>query len=236
MENKLEWLMKVPIAHRGLYDENTPENTLGAFQKAIDNGYGVELDLQMTKDGIIVVFHDYDLKRLLNLEGDILKVDFEYIKDAQVLMTTEKVPTFDEFLKLIDSQIPILIEVKEHQNIGITEQKILDCLKDYKGNFALQSEDPNIVKWFLTNAPQYTIGQLAEAISDDNDDYWNDLENGIEFFANCIDDIKRQRILDVKKKIPIIMWTASSQEDVDDCQKYYDNYIFEKFKAKKSHN
>ncbi len=233
MKNKLDWLLKTPLAHRGLYDQETPENTLGAFQKAIDHGYGVELDLQMTKDGTVVVFHDYDLGRLLDLKGDILEVDYAFIKEAQVLKTKEKVPTFIEFLALINGQIPILIEVKEHPNIGPTEEKILACLKDYQGDFAIQSEDPKIVEWFLKKAPHYTIGQLAEAIRDDDGEYWNNLNHGVQFFANCIDDINRQRILDVRKKIPVIMWTVRTQQELVEYQNYYDNYIFEKWRPDK---
>lgn len=229
MKRSIKWMTNRPLAHKGLHDTLTPENTLGAFRKAISNNYGVEIDLQMTKDGTIVVFHDYDLKHLLGIEGNILEVNYEYIKDAKVLNSQESVPTFEAFLKLIDGQIPVLIEVKDHKNIGIMEQKILDCLGDYKGEFALQSFNTDIVRWFIDNAPQYTTGQLAEEISEDDVVFWNKLDNGPEFLSHDLRDIKRQRVLDFKKKMPIIMWTAKSQEDVDNCQEYYDNFMFEDF-------
>ena len=65
------WIVKTPIAHRGLHDQQTPENSLPAFKKAIEKGYAIEIDLQMTKDGVIVVFHDDFLDRMTNGKGNI---------------------------------------------------------------------------------------------------------------------------------------------------------------------
>ncbi len=237
------WLTNQKIAHRGLHDKDCPENTLSAFGKAIEHNYAVEIDIQMTKDGQLVVFHDYDLERLTGLKGDITLVDYDYIKDATVCNSQEKIPTFEEFLHFIDGKIPVLIEIKHHKKVGVVEGKIAELLRQYKGQFAVQSFNPFIVKWFKHHAPEFIRGQLASDLKDDIAAQWqkNFIRylcmtkiNGSQFISYDVSDIKRKQILRKKKKMPIIMWTVRSEQDLEDTKGYYDNYIFEGFLPKEN--
>lgn len=232
------WMVNQLIAHRGLHNKENPENTLAAFKRAIDGNYGVEIDVQMTLDGVLVVFHDDDLQRLTGLTGDIREVNYDYIKDAYILGTNEKIPTFEEFLSFIDGKIPILVEIKDHKKVGIPEQKIADLLSKYKGDFAVQSFNPFIVKWFKDNKPEFIRGQLASPLTDDPYPKWKKFVNrfmllikynGSQFVSYDTDDIKRKQILRIKKRMPIIMWTVRDPKQLDETLGYYDNYMFENF-------
>jgi len=238
MEKRSNWLTAKPLAHRGLHDSMKPENTLAAFSAAIQGGYGVEMDLQITKDGVVVVFHDDDLERLTGLKGDIREVTYDFIKDATINHTSEKIPTFTEFLNHLQGKIPVLIEVKDHAKIGPMEQKIIDDLKDYHGDFALQSFNPLIVSWFHRHAPEYRVGQLAGNAHDDSVKGWQRAIGRRPFFLPILGasflsyegtDMQRKRILRVKAKMPVLMWTAHSQSEADCCKGYWDNYMFEGF-------
>ncbi len=232
------WLAKQKIAHRGLHDETSPENTLSAFEKAIKGGYAIETDLHMTADGMVVVFHDENMKRLTGLDADIREVPYSQIKDLTILNSEEKIPLFKDFLNFIKGRQPLLIEIKDHKNIGVMEQKVADILKDYKGEFALQSFNPFIVKWFADNTPQYIRGQLSSCFKDADLAWWKKFmlknlffikSNKSQFVSYDAEDIARPQILRVKKRMPIIAWTVRSEQEAKKVSRYCDNIIFENY-------
>lgn len=235
-----QWLTDTYIAHRGLFDNKTiPENSLPAFQKAVDNGFGIEFDVQMTADGQLVVFHDDDMERMTGLKGDIRKTDFATVSQLTLLDTDIKIPTFDQFLNLVDGKVPLVIEIKTHDNIGGVEQKVLDRLRQYKGKFCIESFNPFIVRWFKVHAPDIIRGQLAESFEDTplpRFHKWllKNLKfckwNGSQFIAydvRIVDKVKA--VKKWRKKVPVIVWTVKSQEQHDQYRKYYDNMIFDSF-------
>lgn len=232
------FLVKQQIAHRGLHDAESPENTISAFGKAIDNGYAMEIDLQMSSDGVVVVFHDDNLKRVTGVDSPLCEKDLAFLKTLKICDSDEKIPTFEEFLAFIDGRQPVLIEIKDHKNVGVLEQKVADMLEDYKGEFALQSFNPFIVKWFADHTPQYLRGQLSCDFANEDLAWYKKYllknlffirYNKSQFVSYDIDSIKRAQILRLKKKMPIIAWTARSQDDVDSKKPYFDNIIFEDF-------
>lgn len=232
------WLVNQKIAHRGLHDKVSPENTLSAFEKAIFNGYAIETDLHMTTDGVVVVFHDENMKRLTGFDADIREVEYCQIKDLTILDSGEKIPTFEEFLNFINGRQPLLIEIKDHKNVGVMEQKVADILKNYKGEFALQSFNPYIVKWFADNTPQHIRGQLSSAFKDNDLVWWKKFllknlffikSNKSQFVSYAVEDIERKQILRLKKRMPIIAWTVRSEKQAREKQRYYNNIIFEDY-------
>lgn len=232
------WIVKKQIAHRGLHDNVSEENSLSAFEKAIQSGYAIEMDVQMTSDGTLVVFHDNDLRRMTGIVGDIRETKYEHIKDAKLGSSDEKIPTFDEFLDFIDGRTPLLIEVKTHANVGIAEQKIIDRLRKYKGEFALQSFNPYIVKYFAEHAPEFIRGQLASDFKNDTMPYYQKIllknlffirSNKSQFVSYDVEAICRPQIKRIKKRMPVIMWTVRSQNQIDQLKDYHDNIIFEDF-------
>jgi len=154
-----DWLIKTPIAHRGLHDDISPENSISAFKRAIDKGYNIETDVRLTKDLVPVLFHDDDLYRTCKINGKICEYTFDALKNIYLANSKEKIPTLRQLLNL-DCTTGLLIELKSDGS-GVLEKIVYDELKNYKGNFAVQSFHPFSIKWFKANAPEITRGLLA---------------------------------------------------------------------------
>ena len=152
------------FAHRGLHDlrAGVVENTLPAFRAAVEHGYGMELDIQFSKDFQVVVFHDDDLKRLT---GDRRRVDACTLEELRAFplhgIDSARIPTFKEVLELVDGKTPLLIELKSGKNNARLCQALMELLKDYRGEYIVESFNPLIVNWFRRNAPQIVRGQLV---------------------------------------------------------------------------
>lgn len=108
----LDFLTQKPIAHRGLHDEKSCENSLSAFEKAIALGFPIELDVQASLEGIPVVFHDGSLDRLTSLSGPIYHQTVETLATTLLKETSESIPTLETVLKVVDGRVPLLIEIK----------------------------------------------------------------------------------------------------------------------------
>ncbi len=237
------WLVNQPIAHRGLHDDRLPENSMGAFKNAILHGYAIETDVHLTTDDVVVVFHDDSLKRMTDRRGNIDEMSYEELKDITLIGgDNEKIPTLSELLELTDGKVPLLIEVKDHKNIGKLEGIMTEMLRAYKGEFAVQSFNPFIVRWFKKNAPEFIRGQLASYFTSEFGKglrartqrfiLRNCMLNGIcgaQFTSYDTSFVGKRRVKQIKKKMPVLMWTVRSQAHLDKCKGLYDNIIFEGF-------
>lgn len=228
------WLYKTPITHRGLFDENYPENTQPAFQRAIDLGYGIEMDVQMTLDNVLVVYHDDNLKRVCGVDKDIRDVTYEELKTLRPNGKNYPIMTFKEFLDFVDGKVPLLVEVKHQKRKGI-EQLIVKELRNYKGNFAVQSFNPNIVYRLTKLAPEFVAGVLVtREPSKLAPKLINKLIHAFAFKLYIKFEFLSLRAVDLpvsyKKvgKYKVITWTVKTQEDLENAEKYADNIIFEK--------
>ncbi len=153
-------------AHRGLHggivDKSVPENSMAAFAAAKKEGYGVELDVQYTKDGQIVVFHDGDLKRLCGIDGKVADYTYEELKNFRLYDTEERIPLFSDVLKLLEDR-PLVCEIKNHN--GNKNDKL--CLETYKmletygGPYCVESFSPFLMRWFKVHHPEVIRGQLS---------------------------------------------------------------------------
>ncbi len=152
------------FAHRGLHDvgRGIVENTLPAFQAARDNGFGMELDIQFSKDMQVVVFHDDDL---LRLAGDPRKVWELTLEELQALplagVDSARIPTLKDVLRAVDGKVPLLIELKNGPFNRQLCEALMEHLKDYDGAYLVESFSPLIVTWFRFNQPQLVRGQLV---------------------------------------------------------------------------
>ena len=146
-------MMGFEYAHRGLFDteKGILENTLAAFENAVKHGYGMELDVQLSRDGVVVVCHDGDLMHVYGKESVIKDLDY-----AQMPF----LPTLEQVLHLVDGQTPIIVELKHYDRIYLLAEKVRDLLKGYQGAYAVESFEFRIVRWFLKNAPEILRGQL----------------------------------------------------------------------------
>lgn len=156
--------MGTSIAHRGYFDNEAgvPENSLACFQAAIEKGFAIELDIQLSSDGVAMVFHDADLERMCGVQGKIWEYTAAQLKEMKLLGTEETIPTFEETLALINGQVPLLVEYKMDKvdtAVCAAGQALLD---KYNGDYAIQCFDPRALLWYKKNAPQVARGQLAE--------------------------------------------------------------------------
>ena len=157
------------IAHRGLHtrDKSIPENSLAAFRLAAEKGYPIELDVQLTKDGQVVVFHDDTVDRVC--QGPVGRVDsYDYIDllKFRIEGTDQYIPLFYEVLEEVGGRVPILVELKSTSKRKELCEKTYALLKRYNGEYCMESFDPFIVRWFRLNAPEVMRGQLASKTTD----------------------------------------------------------------------
>ncbi|MDO4572621.1 MAG: glycerophosphodiester phosphodiesterase family protein [Clostridia bacterium] len=152
-------------AHRGLYeaDQSVPENSLPAFSRAAEAGYGVELDVQLSRDGRIVVFHDDDLRRACGLDARVEELDFEALRALRLFGGGERIPLFSEALETIGGRVPLIVELKAGRRQKLLCERTREALLRYDGACCVESFHPAIVRWFYRNAPELLRGQLSEA-------------------------------------------------------------------------
>ena len=150
----------VKFAHRGLHGDGIAENSMSAFRAAVDAGYGIELDVRLSRDGELVVFHDDDLKRMCKDERLVCDVDSAELSGMSLLGTSDGIPTFAEVLKLVDGRVPLLVEIKELSGKGVSSAAA-KMLADYKGEFIVESFNPLSLKNFKNQLPGIPVGILS---------------------------------------------------------------------------
>lgn len=151
-------------AHRGLHniDENVPENSLTAFKKAAEKGYGIELDVHLSADGQVVVFHDDDLRRMCGVDKKIADCTYDELQQYSLLGTSEKIPLFSSVLEVYNGVAPMIIEIKTGRKNAELCQKVCDELENYKGKICVESFDPRVLRWFKKHRPRTVRGQLCQ--------------------------------------------------------------------------
>ena len=178
-------------AHRGYHDGNVaiPENSLASFYAAIEAGYGIELDVQLSSDKVPMVFHDADLERICGVEGKIWDYTCEELQAMKLFDTDETIPTLAEALEVIDGQVPILVEYKMDKVDTDVCAMSHELLKDYDGAYAIQSFHPFALFWYRQNAKDVPRGILAKNFIRDNK------EKGEE--SNIVDFLTTNLMLNV---------------------------------------
>jgi len=152
--------LKVDYAHRGLWGKNEAvENTMPAFEQAEEFGYGIELDVQLSSDGEIVVFHDDTLERLCGRSERVDEMTASELSWVDIKGTYEKMPLFEDVINRIDHRIPLIIELKG-TNTELCE-KVARMLDNFDGYFSIESFNPFLLNWFRINRPRYVRGQLT---------------------------------------------------------------------------
>ncbi len=133
-------------AHRGLHGNGIPENSLFAFEAACSKGYGIELDVQLSSDNVVMVFHDYSLKRMTGTDKKLCELSHSELKELSLKDTDEKIPTLKEVLELVNGRVPILVELKgENFDLKLCG-KVAELLKGYKGLYCIESFNPFLLR------------------------------------------------------------------------------------------
>ncbi len=239
----LDWIKNRPIAHRGLHSNNDviPENSLSAFQVAVDKNYPIELDIHLLSDDEIVVFHDGDLKRMCGENIFIKTLNSNNIKNYKLLNSKQTIPLLNEVFDLVKGQVPILIEIK---NQGKRRNKkiqniLIKQIEKYKGEIAIQSFNPYLLKLFVKNAPSIPRGQLSSSYKGEKINflqkvflkkYYLNFISQPHFIGHNIQDIPNKSVEKLRKNgLPILAWTVRDKETHKKKESYIDNIIFEGF-------
>lgn len=153
-------------AHRGLHDNQgpAPENSLAAFAKAIQSGFGMELDVQLTKDRVPVVFHDFKLERICGVPGKVSDYTWEQLKQFSLCGSAERIPRLAEVLELVGGRVPMIIEYKS-DNLDISVCSVADeLLQAYEGPYCIESFNPLVLAWYRKHRREVLRGQLSEKL------------------------------------------------------------------------
>lgn len=148
------------FAHRGLWDQEAPENSLAAFEKAVQAGYGIEFDIHKTRDGHVVVFHDDTLTRMCGVAGKVEDMTLAELRALRLKGTDQGIPTLQEMLALVDGRVPLLVELKGAALDTSLCPVANEILSQYKGDYIIESFNPLLVRWYRKNRPDVVRGQL----------------------------------------------------------------------------
>ncbi len=210
------------IAHRGMWDnEKIPENSMKAFERALENQYAIELDVQLTKDNVMVVFHDLNLERMTGIDKDLQKSTYEEIRDITLLPTKEVIPKLVDVLELVNDQVLLDIEIKSTNRISATCEELVKLLKSYQ-NYVIKSFDPEIVRYLKVHYPSLEVGYL---IHRKYAKWWEKslLQSRMmihytkaDFLSIHKSLLKKKAFQKLSEKYPISLWTITSEEERKD--------------------
>jgi len=226
-------------AHRGLYseDQKIPENSLPAFAAARDKGYGVELDVHLSKDGEVVVFHDDDVQRACGVDKPINSLDWVELSLLPLFGTNEHIPLFTQALDTL-ADTPIIVEIKSAgKNNAELCKKTLEILRIKGSQFCIESFDPRVLSWFRKNAPYVLRGQLSapprklDTVSKPTAFLLGNLLTNYmsrpHFIAYSTDTRPfTVRLCRAMKPMKVI-WTVRPSHDIQRCERENDTVIFE---------
>ena len=234
-------LMDVHYAHRGLFDNESdaPENSLNAMRKAVEAGYGIEFDIQLSKNDVPVIFHDASLKRMCGVDGKVWDYTLEELQAMKLANSNETIPTLEQVLEVVDGKVPLIIEYKMDR----VDTKVCELgnaiLEKYNGVYCMESFHPFAVKWYRDNRPDVIRGQLSQDFS--KTDY-----KGIQYWAmthlllnfltrpdfiayNHKDKDIFSRRLCTQLGALSVAWTIKNREQYEEAKPYFDLVIFDSF-------
>ena len=148
-------------AHRGLHTAERAENSMSAFKAAVESGYGIELDIRLSKDGELVVFHDDTLDRVCGREGRVIDFTADELATFMLSGTGDGIPRFADVLALVGGRVPLLVEIKEDAGNNAVSKAACRMLKEYKGEFIVESFNPLSLKTVSEEMPQVVRGILS---------------------------------------------------------------------------
>lgn len=233
---------RVKFAHRGLHDDSLPENSIAAFRAAKEAGFGVELDIQLTADKQVVVFHDADLTRMCGVAKRIDSLTYDELQQYTLKDSNQRIPLLRDVLIALGST-PVLCEVKGYGPVS-------DCslcaaayplLQNYAGPLCVESFNPFIIRWFRRNHPDMIRGILS--MKYDNESGVTQIQQLLltalltnflthpDFIAFRHTDhrVLSLRVCRALFRTKTFAWTIRSQVEQDNARRYFDTVIFEKY-------
>ncbi len=233
----------VYYAHRGLHNNESkaPENSLAAFKKAVEAGYGIEMDVQLTKDKVPVVFHDFTLKRICGKEGKVCDYPFQELKEFKLCGSEERIPAFEQVLNLVGGKVPLIVELKvEWADISVCPLAD-EMLRNYKGLYCIESFNPLALFWYRRHHSDVVRGQLSDGFLKSGEFkgilyvfLQNLMLNWItkpDFIAynHRYADVCARKICRSLYKNMAVAWTIKSQQELEKARNKFDIFIFDSF-------
>lgn len=241
----IPWLVARPIAHRGLHDQaiGTLENTASAFAAAMARDYTIECDLQVTRCGEAVVFHDDAVGRLMNARGQVRAHDVAALKAMAFRNGSDRIQTLSELLEQVDGRVPLVIELKTHWDGDATlVQRAAALLARYSGPHAVMSFDPDQIEAFAALSPGTVRGIVADRVTNS---YYGTLPLSTRLALRSLSHVTRTRPHFISyfhrdlpfapvarlraDGMPVITWTLRSREEASTALRFSDQITFEGF-------
>ncbi|MEY4698103.1 MAG: hypothetical protein RIT14_2531 [Pseudomonadota bacterium] len=244
--------LHLPLAHRALHDRSAgrPENSRAAVRAAVDAGYGIEIDLQLSQDGVAMVFHDETLDRLTPRQGWLRDLTAAELSTIPLRDGDEAIPTLSDILALVAGRVPLLIELKDPTlTMADTDARLESAtaaaLATYSGPVAVMSFNPHMIAHMARLAPQIPRG-LTTSAYDPVD--WHPLpaatcdrlraipdydRTGSCFISHEAADLSRPRVAALKAQgAAILCWTIRSPQAEDMARRIAQNITFESYAAR----
>lgn len=228
------WLTATPYAHRGLHGPERIENSRAAFEAAIAAGFGIELDVQASREGEAFVFHDYELDRLTDAKGRVADRSASDLRRLSLRGQAETMPSLEEALALVAERAPLLIEVKAPgRKVAPLCRSISQALGGYQGDAAVMSFNPAVGHWFARHAPHVPRGLVVTESGKRN--MRGRIERGLamararpDFLAYDIRDLPSRFASAVRARgLPVLTWTVRNRRDEEAASIYADQIIHE---------
>ncbi len=221
------------IAHRGLHGDGITENTLSAFERAVECGYGVELDIQLSSDKVAVICHDYDLKRVFGIDKKVYSLTAAELKEIGV-------PSFSEVLQVLGGKVPLVAEIKGESFNTEACVKAAELLDGYDGLYCVESFNPMHLRWFKKNRPSVIRGQLSTAFGKKRDGKRNFMHLFLRhlllnFFSRPHFIAYEYKYYGLSARLcallgaHMVCWTPESEDNINTAKKHYRTFIFEGF-------
>lgn len=230
-------------AHRGLHSDTIPENSLAAFERACEAGFGIELDVQLSSDGAVMVFHDYTLGRMTDIawkDTKVRELTRAQLGELSLAGSDQTIPTFAEVLALVDGRVPLLVELKGEDLNADLCPKVAELLRDYKGDYCIESFNPMLIRAMRKELPDAWYGQLYTNVCKDKkkNSPLNILLTAMAFNFLARPDFiaynyRYRNTLPVKLTTKLytaerFVWTVRDREELEACHKNGEYPIFER--------
>lgn len=243
-------LTEFPIAHRGYFDNSGvhPENSMGAVLDAVQQGFACEMDVMLSADEEVVVFHDDSLLRTCGVDKQVSDLTREQLCSYKLFNSQESIPTFCSVLKKVAGLRPLIVELKSFssqgfQQDGKLERAVVDAIADYQGAIALKSFNPLTVIELLRlrgDSARWPVGLISCDHSKDSDfqflsaNEMNELAQlkseaalRCDFFSYSINDLSEDLSQQMRARAPVMVWTVRTAEQFEKARQLADNVVFE---------
>ena len=239
---------ELPFAHRGFHGLAGPENSWASFQAAIDAGYGIELDVQLSADDQAVVFHDYELDRLTSKTGLVRDLPAAALRSTKLTNGTDGIDALGPVLDRIGGRVPVLIELKDQSRVlgpsdGVLEAAVAKACQNHT-DLAVMSFNPHMVAELARLMPEVPRGITTAPFLPK---YWGHVPEatrarlreipdaarvGASFVSHDARDLDRPRLRELKSEgLAVFCWTIRSEEAEKAARTIADNITFEGYNA-----